>query len=97
MTFGKVAGRLTAVAGVLALMGAAFGFSLLESDVKFVKGNGSPTLAVKYTGAKAARIELKVNGVTVATRALNAAKSSGLIPFGIRSEDLKPGENLVEA
>jgi hypothetical protein len=97
MGFNKLARTFLLLVGGSAIAGSALGFGFFDSDIKFVKGSGAPSLAVKYSGLRAARIELKVNGVPVATRDISASKSSGLVPFSIRPMDLRKGDNLIEA
>ncbi len=56
----------------------------------------SPTLTVRYSGAAATLVELRVNGRSLATRAVSAKDDAGETTFTLALADLKDGENAVE-
>lgn len=89
--------RLCVAAGGLLLIASAFSFSFLDGDIKILRNAGSPTLAVQYSGAKAARVEIRINGKKAGSKEVNAAKSSGIVSFGIKLEELQAGNNVLEA
>jgi hypothetical protein len=56
----------------------------------------SPTLTVKYTGARASLVELRINGESIATRSISTDKDNGETSFTLDLSSLKDGENAVE-
>jgi len=87
--------RMALLAGMLlASLGAQAGS--VDQQVEIMKANDSRTLTVRYSGAKTALIELRINGVSVATRAVSDGKSSGESNFMLDTAKLNDGENNVE-
>jgi len=68
------------------------------SDVKITidRAINSPTLVVRYSGANAALIEMRLNGASYGTRTSVATKASGESTFTLNYSDLKDGENEIE-
>jgi len=87
--------RTCMVAGVLAIasIGSA-GF--WDASIKIDRPTNSPTLTVKYDGAYAALIELRVNGQSVSTRSLDEAANKGETNFTLTLSDLREGDNEIE-
>lgn len=87
--------RMALVAGMLlTTLGAQAGS--FDQQVEIMKANDNRTLTVRYTGAKASMIELRINGVSVATRQVSDGKSSGESNFMLDTAKLTDGENKVE-
>jgi len=72
--------------------------SALPVDAQIVidRALNSPTLTVRYSGANAALVELRLNGESVGTRSVVAAKANGETNFNINLNELKDGDNEVE-
>lgn len=72
--------------------------SALPIDAKIMidRALNSPTLTVRYNGANTALVELRVNGESLGTRAVSAAKASGETNFTLNLSDLHDGDNEVE-
>jgi hypothetical protein len=79
------------------LAAAAFSFVLVDAKLKIVRVENSPSLAIQYSGAKAARAEIRVNGVSSGIRDIKGAKTSGMVAFKIDLGLLNKGDNLIEA
>lgn len=73
---------------------AAFGF--YDQQILIERALNSPNLTVRYSGAKVALVEFKLNGVSLGTRTVSAAKSNGETTFNLDLAMLSDGENLVE-
>lgn len=89
--------RTIALCGLLAL--AAVGsakFGALDATISIDRALNSPTLTVKYTGAVASLVELRINGDSIATRSVAQDKDSGETNFTIDMASLRDGDNLVE-
>jgi hypothetical protein len=78
---------------VLSVTANAFMF-----DVKIAidRALNSPTLTVRYSGANVALVELKLNGVSLGTRNVNAGKASGETNFTLDLSSLNDGDNVIE-
>ncbi|MBL8065000.1 MAG: hypothetical protein JNM34_03975, partial [Chthonomonadaceae bacterium] len=68
----------------------------LDQQVEISKASDNRTLTVRYTGAKAVLVELRINGVSTATRNVNEDKSTGETNFSLDSAKLASGENKIE-
>lgn len=88
-------GRTCIIAGAIVLS-AASNANLWDTQISVDRAVNSPTLTIKYTGAFAQLVELRVNGESVATRPLDAAKNAGDTTFTLTLSDLREGENDVE-
>lgn len=91
----KAITRLAALAGlgVLSAMASAF---IDDAKILIDRALNSPTLTVRYSGAAATMVELRVNGVSLGTRTVSAAKLSGETNFNLDLASLSDGENDVE-
>ncbi len=68
-----------------------------DADIKISRAIGSPAITVAYSGAKAARMQIRLNGVTIASRDLDKARSAGEAGFNLNLERLQQGDNVIEA
>ncbi len=91
----KKAMRVSTLAGVL-ILGTMAGAATKAQEISIDRALNSPTITIHYTKANAALVELRVNGESLGTRAMNAAKSTGDTNFTINLTDLKEGDNEVE-
>lgn len=82
-------------AGLLVGSVAAQAFTY-DAQIMIDRALNSPTLTVKYKGAHAALVELRVNGESLGTRSVLASKDAGETNFALNLTDLKDGENDVE-
>jgi hypothetical protein len=87
--------RTMALAGAAALSSGAFAF-MFDAQIMIERALNSPTLTVKYDGANAALVELRVNGESFATRQVSNTTSKGETTFTLTVTDLKDGENEIE-
>lgn len=85
------------VAAGLLVMGACAS-AMLPADAQIMidRALNSPTLTVRYNGARVALVELKLNGESLGTRAVSSTKASGETTFTIDLSNLKDGANKVE-
>jgi Copper amine oxidase N-terminal domain len=87
--------RTALLAGAAALSSGAFAF-MFDANILIERALNSPTLTVKYDGANAALVELRVNGESFATRQVSNTASKGETTFTLTVTDLKDGENEIE-
>ncbi len=87
--------RTMALAGAAALSAGSFAF-MLDTNIVIERALNSPTLTVKYDGASASLVELRINGESLATKAVSATVNKGETTFTLAVSDLKDGENDVE-
>ena len=87
--------RTMALAGVAALSAGSFAF-MLDTNIVIERALNSPTLTVKYDGANAALVELRINGASLATKSVSASANKGETTFALTVSDLKDGDNDVE-
>lgn len=80
----------------LAIMAVAAQAFIFDGQIKIDRALNSPTLTIRYTNANAALVELRVNGESIATRTVNADRSSGETTFTLNSASLSSGDNTVE-
>lgn len=80
----------------LAIMAVAAQALIFDGQIKIDRALNSPTLTITYSNANAALVELRVNGESVATRTVNAAKNAGETSFTLSPASLKEGDNTVE-
>jgi hypothetical protein len=71
--------------------------SIFPQDVQIIRAAGAPAFTVRYTGVKASRIEIKLNGVSLGFRAVDSTKSEGEVSISLDVNRLQHGDNLVEA
>ena len=67
-----------------------------DTKITIDRALNSPTVTVRYSGANAALVELRLNGESVGTRSVAATKAAGETNFNINLTDLKDGDNEVE-
>ncbi|MCW5945819.1 MAG: hypothetical protein KIT74_02175 [Fimbriimonadales bacterium] len=68
-----------------------------DGDVKITRAVGSPAITVTYSGVRAARMQIRLNGVTIAYRDLDKSRSTGEAGFNLSLERLQEGDNVIEA
>ncbi|MBS1724589.1 MAG: hypothetical protein JSS66_16730 [Armatimonadetes bacterium] len=68
----------------------------MAQEVVLTKAGDSKTLTVRYNGAKATLVELRINGVSVATRAVSGDATTGETNFTMDTTKLKDGDNVVQ-
>jgi hypothetical protein len=90
----RMRGWLVATA-LLAVAATAQG-SMLDATITIDRALNSPTLTVRYSGASATLAELRLNGESVATRALNGKLNKGETTFSIDLSTLRDGDNSLE-
>jgi hypothetical protein len=66
-------------------------------DVKILKAAEEPRVLVQYNKARAAKVELRINGVVAGQRMVDPSRSAGEVSFGLDLNLLREGENVVEA
>jgi len=67
-----------------------------DTQINIDRALNSPTLTIRYNGANAALVELRINGESIGTRSVNAAKAAGETNFTIDLQALRDGDNEVE-
>jgi hypothetical protein len=67
-----------------------------DPQIAISRAIDSPTLTVRYTGAAAALVELRVNGTSLGTRTVSSPKDAGETNFTLSMGDLHGGDNDVE-
>lgn len=94
---GKTIRRMCVLAGLTVVAAASSATMLpLDAQISIDRALNSPTLTVRYNGASAAIVELRINGQSIGTRSVNAAKAEGETNFTIDLSSLKDGDNAVE-
>jgi hypothetical protein len=87
--------RLFLTAGLCVVAASASAFSI-DPQIMIDRALDSPTLTVRYTGVSVALVELRVNGESLGTRSVSAAKVSGETNFNLDLGILKDGDNAIE-
>ncbi len=87
--------RSWALAGVIALAALAPAIPF-QAQIMIDRALNSPTLTIRYIGASASLVELRINGESLGTRAVNSGKSNGETNFLLALTDLKDGDNDIE-
>jgi hypothetical protein len=94
---GKTIRRMCVLAGLTVVAAASSATMLpLDAQISIDRALNSPTLTVRYNGANAAIVELRMNGQSIGTRSVNAAKADGETNFTIDLNALKDGDNEIE-
>ncbi len=94
---GKTIRTMCVLAGLSVLAAASSATMLpLDAQIQIDRALNSPTLTVRYSGANAAIVELRINGESIGTRSVTAAKDAGETNFNIDLNSLKDGDNEVE-
>ncbi len=91
----KMMRRMCVVAGLLVGSVSAQAFAY-DAQIMIDRALNSPTLTVRYKGAHAALVELRVNGESLGTRSVTASKDAGETNFNLNLSELKDGDNEVE-
>lgn len=92
----KITQSRLALAASLTLASLWASAAMSTQQVVITKAADSKTLTVRYTGAKASLVELRINGASVATRTVTSGVSSGETNFTLDTAKLLSGDNLVE-
>lgn len=92
----KAIHRLIALAGLAVLSAMSSAFIIDDAKILIDRALNSTTLTVRYSGAAAATAELRINGISLGTRSLDAAKKNGETNFNLDLATLADGENDVE-
>lgn len=87
--------KLALLAGMVLSAGAAHA-GFLDATISVDKAINSRTLTVRYSGANAAIVELRIKGMAAATRLVNAEKASGETTFTIDTASLETGDSEIE-
>jgi len=87
--------RMCVAAGLLVGAVTAQAFTY-DAQIMIDRALNSPTLTVRYKGAHAALVELRVNGESLGTRSVTASKDAGETNFTLELTNLKDGDNDVE-
>jgi len=69
---------------------------IFDGQISIDRALNSPTLTVRYVNANATLVELRINGESVATRTVSAARSSGETTFTLNLASLSGGDNRIE-
>lgn len=80
----------------LALATVAAHASFVDASILIERAANSKTLSVRYEGANAALVELRINGVSVASRNVSIEQSTGETNFTLDTANLEDGENKIE-
>jgi len=92
----KMMRKMCVLAGIAVLGATASALVPFDTHISIDRALNSPTLTIRYSGAHAALVELRVNGDSIGTRSMSAAKDAGETNFNVNLTDLKDGDNLVE-
>lgn len=92
----KAIRKMCVLAGMSALAALATAMPTQDAKINIDRALNSPTVTVRYNGANAALVELRLNGESVGTRSVTATKAAGETNFTINLGDLKDGDNEVE-
>lgn len=92
----KAIRRICILAGVSALATVANALPTEDTKISIDRALNSPTVTVRYAGASAALVEMRLNGESIGTRSVTASKTTGETNFTINLTDLKDGDNEVE-
>lgn len=87
--------KLIVLAGLAMATGAAQA-GILDATVMINRAANNRTLTVRYDGATAVLVELRINGVGAATRSVSDTKASGETSFTLDLASLETGDNVVE-
>jgi len=87
--------RLCALAG-LAALAVATPAALPDVNIELERSIDSPNLVVRYQGATATLVELRLNGESLGTRTVSGASANGETTFALLAALLKEGANNLE-
>lgn len=88
--------RKVCILAGLAVMSVAANAFTFDVKIAIDRALNSPTLTVRYSGANVALVELKLNGVSLGTRSVNAGKANGETNFTLDLSNLNDGDNAIE-
>ena len=88
--------KLCALGLLFALSALGLAGVLDQGTIVIDRAVNSPTLTVRYSGVKAATVELRVNGTSYSTRSVNVNDLQGETNFTLDLKSLKFGDNDVE-
>lgn len=91
----KTIRRALVLAGI-SVMAASASAVPWDARINIDRALNSPTLTVRYSGANAALVELRLNGESLGTRSVTALKDAGETNFDLNLSLLKDGDNDVE-
>lgn len=86
---------IAAIAALTALMGVAHA-APADANILIDRAENNRNLTVRFSGANVSLVELRVNGVSVATRSVSSRDQSGETNFALDVAALEDGENEVE-
>ncbi|MEZ5162882.1 MAG: hypothetical protein R2688_03830 [Fimbriimonadaceae bacterium] len=93
----KITGKMKMLACAGAMLIAALSqATLFDTSIIIDRAANNKTLTVRYDGAAAALVELRINGVSVASRVLDENTSEGETNFPVDVAALEDGENKVK-
>jgi hypothetical protein len=81
---------------VLALLCGAAQAGLIDGTVLINRAANNRTITVQYDGVAAALVEMRVNGESIASRAIDEKQASGETNFALNPAILVDGENTIE-
>lgn len=89
---------LGVLAGLTVMSANAVALALPVDEAKILidRALNSPTLTIKYSGVSAAMVELRVNGTSFGTRAVDAKNKKGETSFTLDPSLLSEGDNEIE-
>ncbi|MDI9636749.1 stalk domain-containing protein [Kamptonema cortianum] len=87
--------KIAAVAAMAVTSLASYA-SLLDASIVIDRAANNRTLTVRYEGANAAIVELRINGKSISSREVTDSASSGETNFAINTAALEDGQNKVE-
>jgi len=70
--------------------------SFVDASIMIDRAANNKTLIIKYDGARASMVELRINGVSVQSKQVSADFSAGETTFDIDTANLETGNNKVE-
>lgn len=81
---------------VLSATSAALALPVDEAKILIDRALNSPTLTIRFSGVSASMVELKVNGTSFGTRAVDAKNKRGETNFTLDPSLLSEGDNEIE-
>lgn len=87
--------RLGAIAGIAVVSCAAQAY-FQDATILIDRALNSPTMTIRYSGARVALVEIRLNGVSMGTRNVDARLNSGETNFTLDPRSLKDGDNDLE-
>jgi hypothetical protein len=81
---------------LLSILFVAAHAGLIDGTVLINRAANNRTITVKYDGVSAALVEMRVNGESVATRAIDDKSPNGETNFALNPASLVDGDNTIE-